>query len=254
MGQLDSAPVTDRPTSVLGAARPAPAAEPEPRRRGPIVAVALVTAAAATAAVVVLTSGGDDPAPTRATDAVRTPAATATLDPVLPAPASPAPGVATPPTTPAPGAAPAPGAGTPAPGASTSLPAGWENRTFQGVTFAVPPGATQPDLVDPGNADAPALFSWTGPSLGSETFSFVSIWIYPADGAPTLGPEYTAITVPGAERAHMWTGPTGNEPASTTVDVHVLAGDRFINLTAALAPGAAGEQMVRALVASLTIG
>ena len=97
--------------------------------------------------------------------------------------------------------------------------------------------------MDPGNADAPALFSWNGPSLGGEVYSHVSMWIYATGEAPTLGAEYQAITVPGATKAHMWTGPTGGGQASITVDVHIVAGSRYINLNAAVAPGAAGEQI-----------
>jgi hypothetical protein len=275
MGHLDNASATDRPTTVLvsrpddrtgngtpsgdAAGRTPDGERREPRDRVEIALLAVVTAvaAAAIATVVVVTSGGDDSSTADA--AIRTPAVTAgaTTDPAVPTP-----GTATDPAptttagTPAPGDATTPAAGSP--GAATSATAaqaaGWEPRTFQGVTFAVPPGATAPDLADPGNADAPALFSWTGPSLGGEIYSHVSMWIYPADGAPTPGPEYQSITVPGADQARMWTGPTGSEPASITVDVHVLAGSRFINVVATVAPGAAGEQTVRDLVASLAVG
>jgi hypothetical protein len=249
MGHLDNTSVTDRPAATT------PAPVDEPRDRGWIALLAIGVAAVVTAVVVILTSGSDEP-PTaaRSSAAVRTPAATATLDPALPAPANPTAPVGTA-GTPAPGAsAPAAGSSGPSGGATTGLPAGWEARTFQGVTFAVPPGATQPDLTDPGNADAPALFNWTGPSLGGEVYSHVSVWVQAASGAPTLGPEYQAITVPGATQARMWTGPTGAEPATTTVDVHVLVGDRFINLVGTFAAGAAGEQAVGDLVASLSVG
>jgi hypothetical protein len=253
MGHLDNTSVTDRPA----ATPPAPAPIDEPRDRGWIALLAIGVAAVATAVVVIVTSGSDEPsAAERANDAVRTPAATATatLDPALPAPANPTAPVGTAGTQ-APGAsAPAAGSSGASSGATTGLPAGWEPRTLQGVTFAVPPGATQPDLTDPGNADAPALFNWTGPSLGGEVYSHVSVWVQSASGAPTLGPEYRTITVPGAAQARMWTGPTGAEPATTTVDVHVLVGDRFINLVGTFAAGAAGEQAVRDLVASLSIG
>ena len=253
MGHLDIAPDTDRRTS--GPASRPPADPREPRDRGFIALVAVGVAAVVAAVVVIMTSGGDEPT-TAAYDPVRTPAATTptTSDPVLAAPANPTAPVGT------------TAAGTQAPGASTSaapapagsgtsgLPSGWEARTFEGVTFAVPPGATQPDVVDPGNADAPALFSWNGPNLGGEVYSHVSMWIYATGQAPTLGAEYQAITVPGADKAHMWAGPTGGGQASITVDVHIVAGGRDINLNAAVAPGAAGEQMVRDLVASVVVG
>jgi hypothetical protein len=135
-----------------------------------------------------------------------------------------------------------------------ALPAGWESRTFQGVTFAVPPGAQSPDFLDPGNADAPANFVWTGPSLGDGTNAQISVWIYPADRAPALGAEYRSITVPGADQAHMRTGAMSSEPPLTAVDVHVLAGGRFINVVGMFAGGPAGEQMTRDLIASLSLG
>ena len=254
MGHLDIAPDTDRRTAGLDSRPPADDRR-EPRDRGFIALVAVGVAAVGTAVVVIMTSGGDEPA-TAAYDPVRTPAGTApaTSDPVLDAPASPTAPVGTTAGTPAPASTSAAGApGTAGSGAS-SLPAGWEARTFQDVTFAVPPGATGADVVDPGNADAPALFSWTGPSLGGGFDSHVSMWIYSAGGAPTLGPEYQAVTVPGADKAHMWTGPTGGGQASITVDVHIVAGSRYINLNAAVAPGAAGEQMVRDLVAAVVVG
>jgi hypothetical protein len=134
------------------------------------------------------------------------------------------------------------------------LPAGWESRTFQGVTFAVPPGAEAPDVLDPGNGDAPPSFVWTGPTLGEGTNAQISLWIYPAGQAPTIGAEYQSITVPGADQAHMRTGAMSSEPPLTAVDVHVLAGGRFINLVGMFAGGPAGEQMTRDLIASLSIG
>ena len=254
MGHLDTAPDTERRTSGLQS-RPPAADTGEPRDRGFFSLVAVGVAAVGTAVVVIMTSGGDEPT-TAAYDPVRTPRVTApaTSDAVLDAPANPtAPVARTAAGTQAPGAS---TSATPAPaGSGTSgLPAGWEARTFEGVTFAVPPGATPPDVVDPGNADVPALFSWNGPSLGGEVHSHVSMWIYATGEAPTLGAEYQAITVPGATTAHMWTGPTGGGQASITVDVHIVAGSRYLNLNAAVAPGAAGEQMVRDLVASVVVG
>ena len=243
--------MTDRPTSRDAEGR-APAADERDPGYGGFVLLAVGLAAAAIAAIVFLTSGSDEPeTTTRAYDPVRTPAVTAsaTPSPSLPPPSAPA--APTTAGTPAPGTASAPAAGSTA---GPALPAGWAARTFQGVTFAVPPGATQPELSDPGNADAPALFSWNGPNLGGEVYSHVSMWIYATGQAPTLGAEYQAITVPGADKAHMWTGPTGGGQASTTVDVHIVAGSRYINLNAAVAPGAAGEQTVRDLIASVVVG
>ena len=80
------------------------------------------------------------------------------------------------------------------------------------------------------------------------------MWIYATGEAPTLGAEYRSITVPGADTGPHVDRSHRRRPASITVDVHIVAGGRYINLNAAVAPGAAGEQMVRDLVASIVVG
>ena len=54
--------------------------------------------------------------------------------------------------------------------------------------------------------------------------------------------------------ADAWTGRTGFEPPTVTVDVHMLTGGRYVNLVATFAAGPEGEQMARDLIASLSIG
>lgn len=221
--------------------------------------VALLAAASAIAALVVWFLGGDDPATTERAAADRasaevtlpTAAAPVTTDPAATTPA-PAPAPA---DAPAPGAAPAPGTVTPsAPAtATTSLPAGWEARTFQGVRFAVPAGARMPDVVDQGGNGASPLFAWNGPALGGDYYSQVSMWVLPADGA-TPPDAYQPVSIPGAGQAFVLIGPGGTQPETITVDLHMLTADRHINLFAMFAAGPAGEQMVQDLIASVVVG
>jgi hypothetical protein len=227
------------------------------RRKRPAViagAAAAVVAIAVGAVVWTTNDGNATSAADRSTGTVESsqPAAT---------PSDAAPSV---PAAPAPADASATAAGTPAapsagnvskPPAPAPAPSGWEPRTFQGVTFSVPPGATAPDLQDPGNADAPATFAWTGPSIGDGVNAQITVRFFPAAQAPTLGPEYQSVTVPGADQAHVRTGDVpGSEPPLTAVDLHILSGGRFINLVGMFPAGPAGEQTIRDLLASLSVG
>jgi hypothetical protein len=246
MGHDETAVIDERTT-----AEPTP---PQTGRRRRRLAVAAAVAVVAVGAVAWSTADGNSPSADRsdATTAPSRGSAAASSDAAPPASTVPpetetshggASAGATPP------AAAAPSTAQPAP-----LPAGWEARTFQGVTFAVPPGAQAADVQDPGNADAPASFVWTGPDLGNGTNAQISVRIFPADQAPTLGSEYQSITVPGADQGHMRTGDIDSQPPMTAVDVHILAGGKFINVAGMFASGPAGQQMVRDLVASLRMG
>lgn len=221
------------------------------------VPVALLAAASVIAALVVWFFGGDDPATTERAAADRTSAgvtlptaaAPVTTDPAATTPA-PAPVDAPAPLT----AAPAPGTAVQsAPGTTTSQPAGWEPRTFQGVTFAVPAGARMPDVVDEGGNGASPLFAWNGPAIGGDMYSQVSMWVLPADGA-TPPDVYQPVSVPGAGQAFVLIGPGGTQPETITVDLHMLTADRHINLFGMFAAGPAGEQMVKDLIASVVVG
>jgi hypothetical protein len=242
---------SEQQTPAAGTTPPAPAARPRRRR---ILVGATAVAAVAAAAVVWSTVGGDtaaadrgDTGTTRAEESAAAPSE-ATASESAAAVETAAPQAAT-----GAGAAPSAAASPSAPKAEAP-PAGWETRSFQGVSFSVPPGAQSPDVTDPGNADAPALFMWNGPSLGGDVSSQIAVWIHPAGDAPTLGTDYQVITVPGADQAHMFTGPIGSEPPSVGVDMHIIAGDRFINIVGQFAVGSAGEQMVRDLIASVSVG
>jgi hypothetical protein len=84
-------------------------------------------------------------------------------------------------------------------------PAAWDTRNFMGLTFAVPPGARTADVVD----DAPVsqwegpTFTWNGPLLGGDEYSFVSVEVtdtYEGGLPPLDGGDW--YTVPGADDAY----------------------------------------------------
>jgi hypothetical protein len=247
MGQ-DQTSVIDAQTTSVGTTT-----QPSVRRNRRIAVAAAAVLAVAAGAVVWITVGTDPASADRqasgkagasASASSSEAAASASAPPSAgPSAAAPSAGTASPATAgPATAAAPAP------------APAGWEPRSFQGLSFSVPPGAVAPDVADPGNADVPPSFVWTGPSIGDGTNAQITVRVFPADQAPALGPEYQSITVPGADQGHMRTGVIDSQPPMTAVDVHLIAGGRFINVAGMFASGPAGEQMVRDLVASLRIG
>ena len=223
------------------------------RRRPAIVAAAAAGVIALAVGAVVWSTSGSTPtsAESRATGTPRSSAPAAVSDAAPSVPAAPVPpgGSETGPKSSA-----APSAAKPStPAAAAPVPPAWTSRTFQGVTFAVPPGATAPDLQDPGNADAPATFAWTGPAFSDGVNAQITIRFYPADQAPAPAPEYRSVTVPGADQAHVRTG-TISDPPLTAVDVQVLWGGRFVDIVGMFAAGPDGEQMARALLASLSVG
>jgi hypothetical protein len=149
--------------------------------------------------------------------------------------------------------------GQPSPSAG---PAGWEERTFQGVTFWVPPGArsadTETDLPVSSWTDGPS-YIWNGPHLGGDAYSSVNVSItQPFDGGlpPRDGGRW--FPVPGAEKAYgnIEFAPARDDRQAdrTIVWLEMLAGDRVVHLDAAFAAGPEGEQMARDLVASVVVG
>jgi hypothetical protein len=148
-------------------------------------------------------------------------------------------------------------------GGSVVIPDGWESRTFQGVTFAVPPGARSADSVTdlPVSSwtDGPSLV-WNGPHLGGDLYSSVNVTItQPFEGGlpPRGGGRW--FTVPGARSAYgnIETSPMTDGVAQaerTVVWLEVLAGDRVVHVDAVFDGGPSGQQMARDLVASLVIG
>ena len=161
-------------------------------------------------------------------------------------------------------AGPAPtSAETTAPDRTEAAPAGWEVRTFRGVTFWVPPGArsadTETDLPVSSWTDGPSHI-WNGPHLGGDAYSSVNVTITePFDGGlpPRGGGRW--FTVRGAEQAYgnIESAPATDgdrEPARTIVWLQMLAGDRVVHLDAVFAGGPEGEQMADDLVATIVIG
>ena len=147
-------------------------------------------------------------------------------------------------------------------GGSTAIPDGWEPRTFQGVTFAVPPGARSADAVTdlPVSSwtDGPSLV-WNGPHLGGDLYSSVNVTVtQPFEGGlpPRGGGRW--FTVPGASSAYgnietslMTDGVAQAE--RTVVWLEMLAGDRVVHLDAVFDGGPSGEQMARDLIASIVV-
>jgi hypothetical protein len=226
------------------------------QRRGRI---AFLSVAAATAAVVVGT--------TTAADLLSASADREVAGPALPT---------VPTTEPAPVTEPAPTTSVPATptteaeipvapsDGSTAFPDGWEDRSFMGVTFMVPPGARTADSVEEvpvsGWMQGPTL-TWNGPLLSDDTFMDVRAMIratYEGGLPPTDGVFW--ITIPGADQAYAWieqgpgktSGATG--PARTEAGVQILDGDRRVVVDATFPPGVEGEQMARTLFDSIVIG
>lgn len=247
MGQ-DSTSVIDARTTTVGTTTP-----PSVRRHRRLAVAAAVLALAA-GATAWITVGTDSASADRQAPGQARASASAAASPDA-APSSSAAPTAADPSANAVAGSPSSAATGPATAAAPApAPAGWEPRTFQGLGFSVPPGAVAPDVQDPGNADVPPSFVWTGPAVGDGANAQITVRVFPADQAPALGPEYQSLTVAGAEQAHLRTGAIDSQPPMTAVDVHILAGGRFINVAGMFASGPAGEQMVRDLVASLRIG
>jgi hypothetical protein len=143
------------------------------------------------------------------------------------------------------------------------VPDGWEPRAFQGVTFAVPPGARSADSVTDipisSWTDGPSLV-WNGPHLGGDLYSSVNVTItQPFEGGLPPREGGHAFTVPGAEVAYgnIETSQMSDGVAQaerTVVWLAMLDGDRVVHLDAVFDGGPSGEQMAQDLVASLAVG
>jgi len=143
-------------------------------------------------------------------------------------------------------------------GPGGTVPLGWEERSFHGMTFAVPPGARMPDEIEEGD---PSYFTWNGPGLGLEgTYATVLITVreHHGDIPPQDGAE--AVPVPGALRVRYGVGPVeyGTAASDGTVEatygaVQIWTADAFVMVGVTLPAGPAGEQMARDLVASIDL-
>jgi hypothetical protein len=236
-------PVVD-PRRQVAAAR----ARNDRQRRGRIAFLAVATATAtvvvgSAVAVDVLSAGADGDS--------ASPSVTASV--TVEASPSPTPS-ATP--TPTPTSESAPGS------AAAGLPAGWEARSFLGVSLAVPSGARMADTVD----DVPVsswmdgpTFTWNGPLLGGDEYSYVSVKVtttFEGGLAPLDGGRW--FTVPGADKAYGDIEEPlvidGVEYTDRTIaSLSMLAGDRVIHVNAAFPAGPEGEQMAEDLIASLSV-
>ncbi|MGY1988061.1 hypothetical protein ACI792_17730 [Blastococcus sp. SYSU DS0669] len=140
---------------------------------------------------------------------------------------------------------------------------GWEIRTFEGVTFEVPPGARAADTIDPGPApslfDGPSL-TWNGPRLGGDVYAEVQITqietyeggLYPADGGDWFTVAGADAAYGGVDAASRSDG-AGAEVATTSVWLYLLDGDRQFRVSALLPGGDTGVQMAERVVASLAV-
>jgi hypothetical protein len=138
----------------------------------------------------------------------------------------------------------------------TALPTGWERRTFQGITFAVPPGAVQADDVWPPSPDGDgAIFSWTGAQLDGGPMQTISMRVTGL-GNSFVAPEGSEpVIVRGAAEAYISFAPRyGSNPAVVTSMAFVArTAAGAIDVTAYLPPGPAGEQRARDLIASIDV-
>jgi hypothetical protein len=143
-------------------------------------------------------------------------------------------------------------------GGGPVVPAGWEERSFKGMTFAVPPGARMPDEIEEGD---PSYFTWNGPGLGLEgTYATVQITVreHSGDIPPQDGAE--VVPVPGALRVRYGVGPAqyGTAESDGTVEatygaVQIWTADAFVMVGVTLPAGPEGEQTARNLVASIDL-
>jgi hypothetical protein len=135
----------------------------------------------------------------------------------------------------------------------------WETRTFEGVTFAVPPGARTADTVDARPAtswmEGPSL-TWNGPSVGSGEHSYITVMItdtYEGGLIPADGGDH--VTIPGTDDSYGGIAPhplAGEEVPATSVWLDVLDGDRLIRISALFPGGEVGQRMAEHLIGSLS--
>jgi hypothetical protein len=246
------------PVDVVGQVREARARHRR-QRRGRITLIAVATA---TAAVVVGTATAVDLLSANRAGEVAGPSVTPSTT-TAPAPTTPA--TTSDPVAPSsdPVAPSTPEVADPGSDAAV-LPAGWERRTFLGVSFAVPPGARMADYVmeePPVESGERPTFIWNGFPIGEHGYAHVKVVVFP-DNATWTDPEgYEPVTVSGAERAHVAIGTDvvadpanpADATAMTGMGLEILTADRRVHLDADFVAGPEGEQMMRDLIASLVV-
>ena len=143
-------------------------------------------------------------------------------------------------------------------GPGATVPDGWEERSFHGMTFAVPPGARMPDDIDEGD---PPSFTWNGPELGLEgAYATVMITIRERPEDAPLPGDADPVQVPGASVVRYGFGPTeyGTSASEGTVEattggVQLFTDDAFVFVGLTLPGGREGEEMAEDLMASIDL-
>jgi hypothetical protein len=139
------------------------------------------------------------------------------------------------------------------------VPASWEQRSFLGVTFAVPPGARMEDYVQTEPLSEGPTFIWNGPHLGGDAYAHVKVTVGSADD-PGGMPGYEQVSVLGAQRAYAAIGTGGTSdpfggPIVETTDLglEIFTDDRRVHVDASFVAGPEGEQMARDLITSIEV-
>lgn len=137
---------------------------------------------------------------------------------------------------------------------ATTLPAGWEPRSFQGVTFGVPPGSSAADYVMPVPPQGdPATFVWYGPALPGVTIRrTIEVRIDALRGAFSFeGSEPVAVR--GAREAYVSFTPDIDAPGVSVMALDARTADGVLHLDARVPTGPEGEQIGRALIATIDL-
>jgi hypothetical protein len=145
-------------------------------------------------------------------------------------------------------------------GGAAVIPAGWEARSFQGVTFAVPPGGQGGEDIDQRHGPT---FRWNGPDLGNglvQASTSVTLVVRRRDGELPPPDGDQVVTVRGASAVHNDVGPadiTSTDPDETfevtAGVVQMFTADAVVFLGVQFPAGPVGEQMTHDLLASIDL-
>jgi hypothetical protein len=128
------------------------------------------------------------------------------------------------------------------------LPAGWEARSFHGITFGVPAGARMADDVQVGPTPT---FVWNGPLLSAGDPSFITIEIAGDRSAfPDSLPAYESFPIRGAEQAWM----SFDTTEETTLHLEIGSVERYIHVEGRFPSGEVGLQIGRLFMGSIAVG
>jgi hypothetical protein len=137
--------------------------------------------------------------------------------------------------------------------APTTLPAGWEPRSFQGVAFGVPPGSSETDYVEPVPPQGdPATYVWYGPPLpGVPIRQTIEIHTDALRGTFPEGSE--PVVVRGAREAYVSFTTSPDAPEVTGMALDARTADGVLHLDARLPTGSAGTAIGRDLIATIDL-